>query len=244
MRWLRSFLSSDVLAGEPRDVVLIEAVLAASKLSIPFLTLYLVQARGFDYATAGLFVAVRGLGGLVAVMLAGALADRFGEKPVVLTLLAGAGLSAAAIPQLHSTHALLLGFFLLGAFVNAVQPAFSSLVVRAIPVRQWTEVYAAEYWALNVGFAFTALVGGRVAVFAFDWLFYLEAAGTFVALGLVARILPQTRPRPQAGASAEAAPQPAQPEPACAGHGFAAARDRLAVVLISSVSCFRCACPR
>ena len=41
--------------------------------------------------TAGLFVAIRGLGGLVAVMLAGALADRFGEKPVVLTLLAGAG---------------------------------------------------------------------------------------------------------------------------------------------------------
>mgnify|MGYP000879926356 CR=1 FL=1 len=59
MRWLRSFLNSDVLVGEPRDVVLIEAVLAASKLSIPFLTLYLVGARGFDYATAGLFVATR-----------------------------------------------------------------------------------------------------------------------------------------------------------------------------------------
>lgn len=234
MRWLRSFLSSDVLAGEPRDVVLIEAVLAASKLSIPFLTLYLVQARGFDYATAGLFVAIRGLGGLVAVMLAGALADRFGEKPVVLTLLAGAGLSAAAIPQLHSTHALLLGFFLLGAFVNAVQPAFSSLVVRAIPVRQWTEVYAAEYWALNVGFAFTALVGGRVAVFAFDWLFYLEAAGTFVTLGLVARILPQTRPRPQVA-------RPRKPRRSLRSRSrralaavSLAARDRLAVVLISS----------
>ncbi|MCB0911775.1 MAG: MFS transporter [Propionibacteriaceae bacterium] len=233
MRWLRSFLNSDVLVGEPRDVVLIEAVLAASKLSIPFLTLYLVGARGFDYATAGLFVAIRGLGGLVAVMLAGAIADRFGEKPVVLTLLAGAALSAAAIPHLQSTHALLVGFFLLGAFVNAVQPAFSSLVVRTIPVRHWTEIYAAEYWAMNVGFAFTALVGGQVAVFAFDWLFYLEAVGTFLALVLVARILPATRPQTRTRSPRQRASLRGRGWRALATVSLAA-RDRLAVVLISS----------
>ncbi len=238
MRWVRSFVSSDVLVGEPRDVVLIEAVLAASKLSIPFLTLYLVQTRGVDYATAGLFVAVRGLGGLVAVMLAGAIADRFGEKPVVLTLLGGAALSAAAIPHLDSLTSLMVGFFLLGAFVNAVQPVFSALVVRTIPVRQWTEVYAAEYWALNVGFAFTALVGGRVAVLAFDWVFHLEAVGTLLAFVLVARILPSTRPRSRAAAT---------PEADCGLLGRArdalaavslAARDRLAVALISSTLLF------
>jgi MFS family permease len=238
MRWVRSFVSTDVLVGQPRDVILIEAVLAASKLSIPFLTLYLVQTRGVDYATAGLFVAVRGLGGLVAVMLAGAIADRFGEKPVVVTLLGGAVLSAAAIPYLHSLTSLMVGFFLLGAFVNAVQPVFSALVVRTIPARRWTEVYAAEYWALNVGFAFTALVGGRVAVFDFDWLFHLEAAGTLLALVLVARILPSTRPR--YGASL----------PSVAGYGLLrraraalasvslAVRDRLAVALISSTLLF------
>jgi MFS family permease len=238
MRWVRSFVSSDVLVGEPRDVVLIEAVLAASKLSLPFLTLYLVQTRGVDYATAGLVVAVRGLGGLVAVMLAGAIADRFGEKPVVLTLLGGAALSAAVIPQLHSVTSLLVGFFLLGAFVNAVQPVFSALVVRTIPVRQWTEVYAAEYWALNVGFAFTALVGGRVAVLAFDWVFYLEAVGTLLAFVLVARILPTTRPRNRAALPSDADCGLLGRARSALAAVSLAARDRLAVALISSTLLF------
>lgn len=230
-------LSSEVLHGEPLDVVLVEAVLAASKLSIPFLTLYLVQARGFDYATAGLLVAVRGAGGLVAVMLAGAIADRFGEKPVVLALLAGASLSAATIPLLHSIPELMLGFFLLGSFVSAVQPAFSSLVVRTIPVRHWTEIYAAEYWALNVGFAFTAVIGGQVAVLAFDWLFYLEAAGTLIALVLVARALPPTRPRHTASATDAGLGLLERAGDALAAVSLAA-RDRLTVALISSTLLF------
>lgn len=238
MRWLRSFLPSDALKGEPRAVVLTEAVLSASKFSIPFLTLYLAQIHGFDYATAGLFIAVRGLGGLVAVMVAGAAADRFGERPVVLVLLGGASLSAAAIPHLHGVVPLVAGFFLLGAFVNAVQPAFSSLIVKTMPVRLWTEVYAAEYWALNVGFAITAVVGGRIAIWAFEWLFYLEALGTLVAMILVARCLPRVRP----------GSRPARL--VYTGRGVLgrvrelltavslAARDRLAVALISSTLLF------
>lgn len=238
MRWVRSFLSSDVLNGEPLDVVLIEAVLAASKLSIPFLTLYLVQARGFDYATAGLFVAVRGVGGLLAVLLAGAIADRFGEKPVVLALLAGASVSAAVIPLLHGAGELMLGFFLLGGFVSAVQPAFSSLVVRTIPVRHWTEIYAAEYWALNVGFALTAVIGGQVAALAFDWLFYLEGGGTLIALVLVARALPSPRRRPRVTSASSAGLGLVEKVGDALGAISLAARDRLAVAVISSTLLF------
>lgn len=231
MWWVRSLLPSSALVGEPRTVVFLEAVLAATKLTVPFLTLYLVQVHHFDYATAGLLIAVRGVGGLVAVVLAGAAADRYGEKAVVVVLLAGTAVSAAAIPHLQSREALMAGFFLIGAFVSAVQPPFSAMVIRSAPVRNWTEVYAAEYWALNVGFSFTALVGGLIATRAFDWLFYLEAAGALLALVLVVRILPSTRP---AG--------PAQPRTggrlsrgreALASISLAA-RDRLALALIAS----------
>lgn len=234
MRLVRSFLPSATLAGEPIVIILIEAVLAASKLSIPFMTLYLVQSHGLDYATAGLFIAVRGLGGLAAVMLAGAAADRFGEKPVMLILLAGASVSALAIPSLHTVDALLLGFFSLGAFVSAVQPAFSSMVVRTIPVRSWTEVYAAEYWALNIGFAITALVGGRIAVHNFDWLFYGEAVGTLAALVLVVKLLPPTLPkerRTTVGSTDQRALGRAREWLAVIS---LATRDRLAMALVSS----------
>lgn len=238
MRWARSVLSSEVLRGEPLDIVLIEAVLAASKLTVPFLTLYLVHARGLDFASAGLIVAIRGVGGLLAVLLAGALADRFGEKPVVLVLLCGASLSAASIPLMNSVEQLAIGFFVLGGFVNAAQPAFSSLVVRTVPTRYWTEIYAAEYWALNVGFAFTAVVGGQVAVVSFDWLFYLEAAGTLVALVLAARILPRTDARHAAEPERQAGFRLVERAGKALAAASLAARDRLALALISSTLLF------
>lgn len=231
MWWVRFFLPSGALVGEPRTVVFLEAVLAATRLTVPFLTLYLVQVHHLDYATAGLLIAVRGVGGLLAVMLAGAAADRYGEKSVIVVLLAGTALSAAAIPHLPSMEALVAGFFLVGAFVSAVQPPFSALVIRSAPVKHWTEVYAAEYWALNVGFAFTAVVGGLIATRAFEWLFYLEAAGALLALVLVVRILPAGRPagqqQPRAGGRLSRGRE------ALASISLAV-RDKLALALITS----------
>ncbi|MGC3952807.1 MAG: MFS transporter [Propionicimonas sp.] len=232
MRWLRFFLPSGALVGEPRTVVLLETVLAASKLTVPFLSLYLVQAHQLSYTVAGLFIAVSGIGGLIAVVLAGAAADRYGERPVLVALLAGATVSAAAVPHLPDTVALLVGFFLIGAFLRATQPPFSALVVRSAPVRQWTEIYAAEYWGINIGFAFTALVGGLIASHAFEWLFYLEAAGAALSLVMVVRLLP-ARPPGERPVRTVRGSRWSRGREALAAISLAA-RDRLALALISS----------
>lgn len=234
VRFLRLFLPSRSLAGEPVIVVFLETVLSATKLTTPFFSLYLVQEHGFSYAVAGLFIAVSGIGGLFAVMVAGAAADRYGEKSVLIALLFGSSVSAAAIPHLANPIALMVGFFLIGGFVRAVQPPFSALVVRSVPIRLWTEAYSAEYWGINIGFAFTALVGGLIATRSFDWLFYLEAIGSMIALTLVITMLPST-PRterlPRAGSHRSRVK-----------NSFAAmsiaTRDRLALALVSSTFLF------
>jgi len=139
---------------------------------------------------AGGFLALRGLGGVVTSFIAGAAADRFGEKRVLVALLILAAATAATVPQLPNVWTLAVGFFFLGAFISATQPAFSALIIRKVPERQWTEVYAAEYWAINVGFMVTALAGGHVALWSYHWLFYIEAAGTLLTLGVVLWRLP------------------------------------------------------
>jgi len=198
----------------------------------------LVRVHGFDYATAGLFIAVRGLGGLIAVMVSGAAADRFGEIPVVMVLLAGTGVSAGIVPHLPGYWGLLLSFLFLGAFANAVQPAFSSLIVKAMPARLWTEAYAAEYWALNVGFAVTALLGGLIVVWSFAWLFYLEAAGAFLALAVVIKFLPRLPGRPESNKAVSDARSTGGRGRELVAAVSLAARDRLALAVIGSVLLF------
>jgi MFS family permease len=219
--------------------VFAEAVLASAKFSVPFLTLYLAESQGLSYVAAGLLVAIRGLGGLLAVFLAGAAADFLGEKKVLGIIIAGQAVSACVIPQLQGFAALAVGFFALGFFINGTQPVFSSLIVRSMPVRQWTQVYAAEYWALNVGFAVTAIVGGWVAAWNYAWLFYLEAILTAVALLLVIWKLPKTgRPRRR---RANIAPSPCgilRRSGQVLGRVLVAAQDKLAVALISATFLF------
>ncbi|MDR1431124.1 MAG: MFS transporter, partial [Propionibacteriaceae bacterium] len=186
-----------------------------------------------------LLVAIRGFGGLFSVFLSGAAADFLGEKKVLGIVIAGQAVSAFAIPHLEGFAALAVGFFLLGFFINGAQPVFSSLIVRSMPVREWTQVYAAEYWALNVGFAITAIGGGWVAAWDYAWLFYLEAILTAVALGLVIWKLPQT-----GGSRRRRADIPPSP---CGivrravrvlDRVLVAAQDKLAVALISATFLF------
>ncbi|MDR3070906.1 MAG: MFS transporter [Propionibacteriaceae bacterium] len=239
MRLIRLFLPAQGLTSEARWILFIEAALNASKVSVPFLTLYLAQCRGLSFAVAGLFLAVRGVGGLFSVFLAGAAADLWGERQVLIITIAGMSVAAVAIPHLEGIGALVAGFFILGFFINAAQPVFSSLIVRSMPAEKWMEVYAAEYWALNVGFAVTAIAGGQIAAWNYSALFYIEAAATLVSLFLVLWKIPAQPSRVKIAHLGDWAWQSLLHK-AHRGLGkiSLAARDKLAVALISSVFLF------
>ncbi|MDR1710968.1 MAG: MFS transporter [Propionibacteriaceae bacterium] len=231
----RLLLPAGSLTPECRWIVGIEAVLAGAKFSVPFLTLYLAQCLGLSFAMAGLLVAIRGCGGLMAGFVCGAAADFLGEKKVLGVLVVGQIACAAAIPHLLEFPELVAGFFLLGFFINGTAPVFASLLVRSMPITGWTQAYSAEYWAVNVGFAVTAICGGWVAAVDYAMLFYLEAGLSCGALLLAMVKLPTSnKPRRQ---RANRKPTP------CgilrrAGHVLdrvlIAAQDKLAVALISA----------
>src|SRR5918912_380844 len=79
-----------------------------------FLALFLVQERGFEQASAGRMLALYGLGGMVASLVGGTLADRIGRRITMLVSLgvnaiAVAALAAVRVPSLIAAATLLAG---------------------------------------------------------------------------------------------------------------------------------------
>jgi predicted MFS family arabinose efflux permease len=69
----------------------------AGSFVVPFLAIYLTQARGFSAAQAGIVAAVYGAGAAVASPLGGFLADHAGRRATLIGALALGGIGMIAL---------------------------------------------------------------------------------------------------------------------------------------------------
>ncbi len=163
----------------------------------PLLFVYLTQARGLGLVTAGRVAALSGLGSFVGIMGGGALADRLGRRATMLwSLVLGANcmllLGAASQP-----YELAGAAFLLGLTGDAFRPASQALIADVVPPEHRVKAFSIQYWAINLGFTFAAIIGGYMATRSFTALFVGDAATTLVLAVIVLRWVPESRPAPR-----------------------------------------------
>jgi len=193
---------------------------ALASFVVPFLALYLVR-RGFSPAAAGLLVGLVGAGTIVAGPLGGFLADRVGRRAtVLLSLLATSGTTAALAFASGAFSAAALAS-LLGLSANLYRPAAMALVADVVPSPDRPRAFGLNYWAVNLGYAVSLVLGGAIAEKSFTGLFLADAATTLLFALVVLRKVPETRP-PEAAA---------EREPALAGLATVA-RDGVFVALL------------
>lgn len=171
--------------------VLVNAVAA---FAVPFLAFYLTR-RGFSPATAGVLVGLVGVGGVVAAPVAGVLADTVGRRftlllSLVLTAATTASLAFVSTPGPAAALVLALGFF-----AQLFRPAAQAIVADVVPPADRARAFGLNYWAVNLGLAVSAMVGGAIAELSFAALFLADAATTLVFAALVFLRVPETRPR-------------------------------------------------
>jgi MFS transporter, FSR family, fosmidomycin resistance protein len=127
-----------------------------------FLALYLVDARGFEPATAAAVVAAPFLAGLLGSPLGGFLSDRVGRKPVIVWTLVLTGpllLLLALVPTLFLIPVMML----MGLVGSARMPVIEGwLLDRAPPERRATTLGAYYLVAQELG-GFAAPILGVVA---------------------------------------------------------------------------------
>jgi MFS family permease len=151
----------------------------AGTMVVPFMTFYLVSARGFSIVVAGEMLAGFGGGAVVAPLIGGALADRIGRR---VTLLGGTLTTAAimvALAYARLTALIVVLILLLGVTLEAPRPVTQALVADLVP----EEMTSAGFLAQS---AFTAIfwidAGTGLLLGGLVWLFVPERSGRLDAV--------------------------------------------------------------
>lgn len=161
---------------------------------LPFLTIYLTTQRGYSATHAGLVVAVYGVGGSLGALLGGDLTDRIGRRPTMAAGQTVTALATMALGLATGAIAIAAATFVIGVAAGAVRPAVGAMIADIVEPQDRVRAYAVNYWAINIGFAFSAAVAGFLAREGYIWLFFGDAATTLICAAVIWFRLPETRP--------------------------------------------------
>ncbi|MFG2294109.1 MDR family MFS transporter [Streptomyces sp. NPDC048603] len=168
-----------------------------------FMALYLTQQRGYSASFAGLVAALHGLGGVVSTLAAGVLTDRLGRRPTMLAAQASTAFSVALLGFMEHPAAIAAVALLVGITSNASRPAVQAMMADIVRPEDRVRAFALNYWAINLGFAVSAVAAGVIAEYSYLAGFLGEAALTLVCAVLVYVKLPESRPERTGAAAAE-----------------------------------------
>lgn len=160
----------------------------------PFLALYLTQERGISVSAAGAVVSGVGVRSVVAALVGGWTADRYGRRVSMLAaqvLLSSALLGLALAQDLWqlAAAALLVGF---GG--DLIRPAMSATVADSVPAALQVRAYGLLFWAINLGFSVATVSAGALTRWGYPTLFIINAAASVIAGLIIWRGVPETRP--------------------------------------------------
>jgi MFS family permease len=194
------------LFGLPRTYWLLWSGMLLNRLGgavFCLLSVYLTHDRGLSAPLAGLVMSLYAAGSTVAGPLGGMLADRVGRRATLIvgTACAGALMLALGFSGGGGAGSILAIAPLLGFFTDLCRPPMQAAVADVVVPEQRARAYALLYWAINLGFAGAAALGGALAEHSFKLLFVIDALSTFAFGAIVLLGVPETRPTsPPAGA--------------------------------------------
>lgn len=169
---------------------------------LPFLTLYLGEQQGLSARESGLVIGAWGGGAVIAALVGGHLADRWGRKRTMLASLCGGALVLFAFAQVTGVWALAGLALTLGAVAEVYRPAVSAAITDLTAPEQRGRAFGYLIWSYNIGFAISPVLAGAIAKhLGFEWLFYGDALTMLAAALVIALWVPETRPAAAASAS-------------------------------------------
>jgi predicted MFS family arabinose efflux permease len=142
---------------------------------VPFMTLYLTSPKmGYSIGQAGIVFGLFGLGAFSGAFFGGKMTDKIGFYPVQMITLIGGGILFIVLGQMES-YSLICLFTFLVSFVNeAFRPANATAIAFYSKEENRTRSYALNRLAINLGWALGSGLGGLLASYNYELLFWVD----------------------------------------------------------------------
>ncbi|GAA3229073.1 hypothetical protein GCM10020256_41850 [Streptomyces thermocoprophilus] len=128
-----------------------------------FMVLWITLDLGGSAFYAGLVASLHGLGGVLASLGGGVLADRLGRRPTMLIAQLATAVSVAVLGFVRDPVAVAVVAFVVGVASNASRPAVQAMMADIVPAKDRVRAFSLNYWAINLGFAVSSTAAGFVA---------------------------------------------------------------------------------
>ncbi|WP_437919587.1 MDR family MFS transporter [Sphingobacterium sp. LRF_L2] len=191
-------LYTDSYRGLSTEAWLLATVMLINRtgsMVIPFLSMYMSSALHFTKPQVGIVLGCFGLGSVCGSWLGGWLTDRFGNFKVQACSLLLTVPIFLILPQFTSFESLAGMIFLLTLIAETFRPANSVAVARYAKPENLTKAYSLNRMAINLGFSIGPALGGFLAGFSYDWIFYGNALAAVLAAIVFVVFFRKRKPR-------------------------------------------------
>lgn len=149
---------------------------------IPFLTIYLTSPEmGYSIGQAGIVMGLFGLGAVVGAYISGKLTDKIGFYPIQLFTLFFGGILFIVLGYLKTYGWICAGTFALSMVNEAFRPANSTAIAFYSKEGNRTRSYALNRLSINLGWAVGNAVGGLLAYYNYQLLFWVDGITNILA---------------------------------------------------------------
>ena len=164
---------------------LVMVVNRSGTMVIPFMTMYLTQHYGVTIGKAGFVMSLFGLGAIVGSLTGGRLVDRIGYYYVQLFALIFGGTMFIILGQVHSYIGICICTFILAILNESFRPANTVAIAHYSKEPNRTRSYSLNRLAINFGWAIGGAMGGIIASFNYNLLFWVDGITNLLAACLL-----------------------------------------------------------
>lgn len=155
-----------------------------------FLMIYLTSQIGCTLTQAGSVLALFGIGAIFGSLLGGKLTDKIGFYKVQLGTLILGGLIFIILGQLRTYFSICICIFILGLVNEAFRPANSAAMAKYSTDKNRMRSFSLMRLAFNLGWAVGGGIGGLIASYSYQYLFWIDGITNIVAAILIYFLLP------------------------------------------------------
>jgi len=159
---------------------------------IPFMAIYCTHALHFTIVQTGIVMGMFGAGSICGAILGGILTDKIGFYDLQIVALLSGGVLFIILGFQHTFLSILTFVFILSFCNDSFRPANSSAIAYYSSADNKTRSYSLNRLAVNLGWAVGGALGGFLASFNYQLLFWVDGCTNIFAALMLLKLIPRS----------------------------------------------------